>query len=139
MFFFCDIFKAFDRVWHKGLIFKLKQNGIEGAFLDWLADYLSNRKQCIVLNSTCSDLKEIQAGVSQGSVLGPLLFLVYVSDIADQLLSLTRLFADDSSLFFSCSNLNDIEGILKRIWYLSPMRAVSQEEPSDRKPDPWPF
>ena len=110
--FFCDISKAFDRVWHKGLIFKLKQNGIEGAFLDWLADYLSNRKQCVVLKSTCSDLKEVQAGVPQGSVLVPLLFIVYVNDIAGQLLSLTKLFADASSLFFSCSNLNDIEGIL---------------------------
>ncbi|MCG8032136.1 MAG: reverse transcriptase family protein [Candidatus Thiodiazotropha taylori] len=109
---FFDISKAFDRVWHKGLLFKLKQNGIDGNLLDWLADYLSNRKQCVVLNSVCSDYKEVLAGVPQGSVLGPLLFLVYVNDIADQLLSLTRLFADDSSLFLSASNLNDIEGIL---------------------------
>ena len=109
---FCDISKAFDRAWHRGLISKLKQNGIEGAFLDWLVDYLSNREQCVVLNSTCSDLKGVQAGVPPCSVLGPLLFLVYVNDIADQLLSLARLFADDKSLFFSCSNLNDIECIL---------------------------
>ena len=109
---FCDISKAFDRVWHKGLIFKLKQNGIDGALLEWISDYLANRQQCVVLNSTSSDYKDVQAGVPQGSVLGPLLFLVYVNDIAKQLLSLTRLFADDSSLFFSCSNLKDIEGIL---------------------------
>ena len=69
-------------------------------------------RQCVTLNSTSSDYKHVQAGVPQGSVLGPLLFLVYVNDIADQLLSLTRLFADDSSLFFSCSNLKGIEGIL---------------------------
>ena len=109
---FCDISKAFDRVWHKGLLFKLKQNGIDGVLLDWVADYLTNRKQCVILNSTASDYKDVQAGVPQGSVLGPLLFLVYVNDIAAQLLSLTRLFADDSSLFFSCSNIKDIEGIL---------------------------
>ena len=96
----------------KGLLFKLKQHGIDGVLLDWVADYLTNRKQCVILNSTASDYKDVQAGVPQGSVLGPLLFLVYVNDIAAQLLSLTRLFADDSSLFFSCSNIKDIEGIL---------------------------
>ena len=110
---FCDISKAFDRVWHKGLLFKLKQNGINGELLDWIADYLANRQQCVILNSTSSDYKHVQAGVPQGSVLGPLLLLLYVNDIADQLLSLTRLFADDSSLFFSCSNLKDIEGNIK--------------------------
>ena len=109
---FCDISKAFDRVWYKGLLFKLKQNGIDGELLDSVADYLTNRQQCVILNSTASDYKDVQAGVPQGSVLGPLLFLVYVNDIAAQLLSLTRLFADDSSLFFSCSNMKDIEGIL---------------------------
>lgn len=109
---FCDISKAFDRVWHRGLLFKLKQNGIEGEFLDWLSNYLSNRKQCVVLNASCSDTKDVLAGVPQGSVLGPLLFLIYVNDISEQLLSLTRLFADDSSLFVSASNLRDIEGIL---------------------------
>ena len=109
---FCDISKAFDRVWHKGLLFKLKQNGIDGVLLDWVADYLTNRKQYVILNSTASDYKDVQAGVPQGSVLGPLLFLVYVNDISAQLLSLTRLFADDRSLFFSCSNIKDIEGIL---------------------------
>ena len=73
---FCDISKAFDRVWHKGLLFKLKQNGIDGVLLDWVADYLTNRKQCVIINSTASDYKDVQAGVPQGSVLGPLLFLV---------------------------------------------------------------
>lgn len=109
---FCDISKAFDRVWHKGLLFKLRQNGIEGDFLDWLSNYLCNRKQCVVLNASSSDTKSVLAGVPQGSVLGPLLFLIYVNDISEQLLSLIRLFADDSSLFVSASNIQDIEGIL---------------------------
>lgn len=109
---FCDISKAFDRVWHKGLLFKLKQNGIEGDLLNWLSSYLSNRKQRVVLNSSFSETKDVSAGVPQGSVLGPLLFLIYVNDIAEQLLSLTRLYADDSSLFVSASNIRDIEGIL---------------------------
>ncbi len=109
---FCDISKAFDRVWHKGLIFKLKQNGLSGRLLQWIEDYLTNRKQQVAIRSTKSDLKLINAGVPQGSVLGPLLFLVYVNDITENLLSITRLFADDSSLSFTSSILNDLEGII---------------------------
>lgn len=109
---FCDISKAFDRVWHKGLIFKLKENGIDGQMLNWISDYLSNRKQRVVLQTASSTLQSISAGVPQGSVLGPLFFLVYVNDITDALLSLTRLYADDSSLYCSASNMQDIEGLL---------------------------
>ena len=75
---FCDVSKAFDRVWHKGLLFKLRQNGIEGKLLEWLNSYLSQRKQKVGLKSCFSGLKSIFAGVPQGSVLGPLLFLVYI-------------------------------------------------------------
>ena len=109
---FFDISKAFDRVWHPGLLHKLEQNGISGDLLLWMSDYLSDRTQSVVLNSVTSTKKYITAGVPQGSVLGPLLFLIYVNDISENLLSLTRLFADDSSLFVSASNLRDIEGLL---------------------------
>ena len=109
---FCDISKAFDRVWHKGLLFKLQENGLSGNLLEWLSSYLSNRVQRVVLHSTESSSRSINAGVPQGSVLGPLLFLIYVNDIADKLLSLTRLYADDSSLYYSASTVGDIEGIL---------------------------
>ena len=109
---FCDVSKAFDRVWHKGLIFKLKQLGLEGELLQWVSDYLSDRKQKVVIRNCSSSLRSVNAGVPQGSVLGPLLFLVYINDISESLLSLTRLFADDSSLFYSATNINDIEGII---------------------------
>ncbi|MEW8548105.1 MAG: reverse transcriptase family protein, partial [Candidatus Thiodiazotropha sp.] len=109
---FFDISKAFDRVWHPGLLHKLQQNGVTGELLLWFSDYLSDRTQSVVLNSVTSSKKQITAGVPQGSVLGPLLFLVYVNDISENLLSLTRLFADDSSLFVSASSLQDIEGLL---------------------------
>ena len=75
---FCDIPKAFDRVWHKGLVFKLKQHGISGLLLDWITDYLNNRSQKVVIRSCVSSAMYTNAGVPQGSVLGPLLFLVYV-------------------------------------------------------------
>ena len=109
---FCDVSKAFDRVWHKGLIFKLKQHGIDGEFVKWITDYLSERQQKVIIRGCISSPKPINAGVPQGSVLGPLLFLIYVNDIADSLLSLTRLFADESSLFYSASSLDDIQGLI---------------------------
>lgn len=106
---FCDISKAFDRVWHKGLMFKLRQNGIRGNLLKWLASYLINRSQRVFVGSTFSNEKNINAGVPQGSVLGPLLFLIYVNDIAHSMLSTVRLFADDSSLAISTSDINHME------------------------------
>ena len=112
MYVFCDISKAFYKVWHKGLLFKLRQNGIKGKPLAWISNYLFSRKQRVKKNSSTSSLLSVNAGIPQGSVLGPLLFLVYVNDIAENLLSLVRLFADDSSLFFSATNLRDIEGII---------------------------
>ena len=95
---FCDISKAFDRVWHRGLLFKLKENGIDSQLLKWISSYLNNRSQRVVFQATESSITTISAGVYQGSVLGPLLFLIYVNDIAESLLSLTRLYADDISL-----------------------------------------
>ena len=109
---FCDVSKAFDRVWHKGLLFRLRQNGIDGKLLEWLNSHLSKRKQKVCFKSCYSGLKSIFAGVPQGSVLGPLLFLVYINDIAKPLLSFTRLFADDSSLFYAAANIADIAGII---------------------------
>lgn len=109
---FCDISKAFDRVWHKGLLFKLKQNGIKGDLLKWISHYLSGRSQKVFVGSSMSESKILSAGVPQGSVLGPLLFLIYVNDIVEHLLSITRLFADDTSLSFTSGNIQDIEGIL---------------------------
>ena len=111
---FCDISKAFDRVWHKGLLFKLKQLGISGHINEWFASYLSNRKQRVFVGTELSQEKTINAGVPQGSVLGPLLFLIYVNDIAESLSSITRLFADDSSLAVSSNNVQFIENILNQ-------------------------
>ena len=107
---FCDVSKAFDKVWHKGLIFKLCQYGIDGDLFNWISDYLDDRKQRVVIRSCMSSFKRANAGVPQGSVLGPLLFLIFVNDISDLLLSLTRIFADDSSLLCSAASIPDIEG-----------------------------
>ncbi|MCG8032214.1 MAG: endonuclease/exonuclease/phosphatase family protein [Candidatus Thiodiazotropha taylori] len=96
---FCDISKAFDRVWHKGLVFKLKAAGVTGSVLHWFNNYLSDRRQRVVLPGGSSDWTFIRAGVPQGSILGPLLFLLYINDIVNDIGSNIRLFADDTSLF----------------------------------------
>ena len=79
----------------------------------------------MLINSSMSDETTVGAGVPQGSVLGPLLFLVYVNDISENHLSLTRLFADDSSLFFSASRIEDIEGIINHYLAMLHARASS--------------
>ena len=109
---FCDVSKAFDRVWIKGLLFKLKQCGINGDVLKWIESYLTRRTQKVFVGSSLSESQVTSAGVPQGSVLGPLFFLIFINDIADNLLSITRIFADDTSLAFTASNIPDIEGIL---------------------------
>ena len=71
---FLDISKAFDKVWHNGIIYKLKQNGVVGDLLDTLTNFLKDRKQIVVLNGQYSAWTNVEVGVHQGSILGPLLF-----------------------------------------------------------------
>ena len=71
---FLDISKAFDKVCHEGLIFKLERNGISGKLSRLIKDFLSNRKQRVDLNRQCSSSMDVRAGVPQGSILGPLFF-----------------------------------------------------------------
>ena len=76
---FLDISKAFDKVWHEGLIFKLRRNGVSGKLLKFFESYLRNRKQRVALNGFYSDYASIESGVPQGSILGSLLFLVFMN------------------------------------------------------------
>ena len=82
---YLDISKAFDKVWHGGLIYKLKQNGIKDRLLCLLIDFLKNRQQRLVLNGQSSFWTKVNAGVPQRSILGPLLFLIYISDLPNGL------------------------------------------------------
>ena len=96
---FLDISKAFDKVWHADLMFKLRQNGISGDLLKLFKSYLYNRQQRVVLNGSCSDYSTIESGVPQGSVLGPLLFLIYINDLERNIISNIKFFTDDTMLF----------------------------------------
>ena len=110
---FLDFSKAFDTVNHKILFEKLEHYGIRDLPLKWIKSYLSERSQYVFYNSTKSDLKPITCGVPQGSILGPLLFLLYVNDIvnvSDKLFPI--LFADDTNVFLQGKNINEMCNVM---------------------------
>ena len=106
---FLDISRAFDRVWHEGLIFKLMQLGIEGKALNIIKDFLSDRQQRVAIDGQFSDWVPIAAGVPQGSILGPLLFLVFINDITETVTSNIQIFADDTFIYRTASDNSTYE------------------------------
>ena len=101
---FLDITKAFDKVWHRGLLFKLRQLGLSDTVLKWFSSYLFERRQQVIVDGVSSSEMFLTAGVPQGSILGPLLFLIYINDLVEHLQCDPHLFADDTLLFDVFSN-----------------------------------
>ena len=106
---YLDFSKAFDKVPHARLLMKLKNMGFETSITNWIKEWLSERTQRVVLNGSYSDWAGVCSGVPQGSVLGPLLFLVYVNDMDCGLEANISKFADDTKIFHEVSSLEDCE------------------------------
>ena len=106
---YLDFAKAFDTVAHQRLLAKLDHCGIRGHLLTWISSFLSGRRQRVVLRNGISDWIPVTSGVPQGSILGPLLFLVFVSDLPNIALSMAKLFADDTKLYRQIMNIMDCD------------------------------
>ena len=96
---FLYISKSFDKVWHNGLIYKVKENGKKGDLLDTLTNFLDERKQRVILNDQHSTWTNVEARAPQSSILGPLLFLIYINDLPENLVWNPKLLPDGTSLF----------------------------------------
>ena len=101
---FCDISKAFDRAWHRGLLFKLRSTGISDDLIDWFSNYLDNRQQRVCIKGSCSSWKKRPGRCPSGLNLRSTLFLIYINDLVQNIDSNIRLFADDTSLYVIVEN-----------------------------------
>jgi hypothetical protein len=104
-----DFSKAFDKVNHLKLLFKLQEHGVSSQTVSWIQSFLVGRSQSVVVNGCMSDQVPVTSGVPQGSVLGPLLFLLYINDLPDMVTSQVRLFADDTAVYLAVTCLSDCQ------------------------------
>ena len=104
---FLDFTKAFDSVPHERLLLKLKGYGIEGNLLHWFRFFLTNRQQRVVVHGTFSSWTHVRSGVPQGTILGPILFLIYVNDISSNISSSIKMFADDTKVYREITDLEN--------------------------------
>ena len=109
-----DISKAFDRVWHEALIFKLQSYRISDSLLRLSKSFLPERLQRVVLNGQPSEWQKVLAGVPQGSILGALLFLIFINDIPGNLECNVKIFAGDTSFFSLARDPNESSAKLGR-------------------------
>ena len=103
-----DISKAFDRVWHAGLLHKLNSYGISGQPFGLISSFLSNRQLRVVLDRKFSQEYPVNAGVPQGSILGSALFLLYINDLPDDVICDIVIYAGDTTLYFKCDQASDL-------------------------------
>jgi retron-type reverse transcriptase len=108
---FFDFKKAFDTVPHQRLLYKAEKCGISGNLLRWIKEWLSERRQRVVVNGSFSDWIQVISGVPQGSVLGPILFLIYINDLGDGVKEFLSLFADDTKLFSSVRSAEQVQSL----------------------------
>ena len=109
---YTEFAKAFDRVPHQRLLQKIKDMGIIGSTVNWIRSFLSNRIQCVRVEQDFSSWSPVKSGIPQGSVLGPILFVIFINDMPDTIDSMCQLFADDAKIFRSIRSVND-NGVLQ--------------------------
>ena len=114
-----DFSKAFHKVPHQRLALKLDHHGVRGTALNWISSFLANRSQCVVLEGEASETVEVTSGVHQGSVLGPILFLIYINDLPVGISSGVRLFADDAIVYRTISTPLDSQTLQEDLNKLS--------------------
>ena len=121
---FVDISKAFDSINHKALLDKLKHMGMSERSLQWFKSYLAERRQCVSINGQTSETQRITLGVPQGSILGPLLFNMYINSLPNAVETRLILYEDDAVLVFPATTPNELQTALEREfglmsdWYL---------------------
>ena len=103
-----DILEAFDRVWHAGLLHKLRSYGISGQIFGLISSFLSNRRLQVVLDGKSSQEYPVNAGVPQGSILGPTLFLLYINNLPDDVICNIAIYADDTTHYSKCDQASDL-------------------------------
>jgi len=108
---YLDFQKAFDKVPHERLVLKLKDMGIGGEIAQWIESWLEGRKQRVVLNGCSSDWVEVTSGVPQGSILGPILFVIYINDLDEGIKNKLWKFADDTKLLGKSTDPKGVEEI----------------------------
>ncbi len=112
---YLDFAKAFDRVPHQRLLAKIYNLGIRGDIFNWIKDFLSNREQRVVINTTYSDWTSVVSGIPQGSVLGPILFTMFINDIPIEISSHIKIFADDTKVYNKSNQCNILQDDLDKL------------------------
>ena len=103
-----DISKTCDKIWHSSLLHKLKTYGISGQIFGLISSFFSNRRLRVVLDGKSSQEYPVNAGVPQGSILGPALFLLYVNDLSDDVICNIAIYADETALYCKCDQASDM-------------------------------
>ena len=114
-----DFKKAFDTVPHKRLLTKLEYYGINGNILKWVKDFLSHRKQSVKVGSEFSDSINVTSGIPQGSILGPILFTIFINDLPNEVESYCKIFADDTKIYNTTNETKQLQDDINSIIFLN--------------------